>query len=117
MTERFVVGTLRGKAGVFDLERDQFANFQPPEAAVWACEVRAGRAAQWLNDGSMTPSGFVWEKLPKGLLDEIGHLLGSPVEVAEAADPTPTPPRAIQRGTGPYSPAEWEAFGEDDPRL
>ena len=112
MDERFIVARVGGIVGVVDVKRGQWAQFQwpppsPPEADAVA---RARRAAQWLNDGSMTPTGFVWADLPAGAAVR-------PLEPSESTSPTSSQPGTVQRGTGPYSPAEWGAWSEDDPRL
>jgi hypothetical protein len=112
MDERFVVAHVGEIVGVVDMKRGQWAQFQwaslnlPEAEAV----VRARRAAQWLNDGSMTPTGFVWVDLPAG--DTV-----RPLETSESPRPTSSQPGTVQRGTGPYSPAEWGAWSENDDRL
>lgn len=113
---RFVPGSYRaGAVGVFDMKTNSFSRFQWDENDEQAA-VRAKRAAQWLNDGSMTPSGFVWEKLPKDVRG-ISAIAVRPPAASESRPAVSTKGGASTSGRGPYSPAEWAAWGEHDGNL
>jgi len=115
---RFVVAEADGKVGVYDTKRKMFAPFEwAPHDALPSgvplsredAVIRAVRTAQWMNDGSMTPTGFVWT--PRA---------ADAVRPLDASELPPPPVPRLGTGKGgsePYSPARWESWGEHDDRL